>query len=86
MNVIECRGVSKVFAGRERRTEALNEVSFALPEGIIAGVLGPDAAGKTTLLRILTGLLQPTSGTAQVLGCDTVRDAGRIQKIGRAHV
>ncbi len=79
MNVIECRGVSKVFAGRERRTEALSEVSFTLPEGIIAGILGPDAAGKTTLLRILTGLLQPTSGTAQVLSCDTVRDAGRIQ-------
>jgi ABC-2 type transport system ATP-binding protein len=49
---------------------ALEHVSFSVPVGSIIGVIGPSGAGKTTAVRILTGSLAPTSGTASVLGQD----------------
>src|ERR1700690_252561 len=49
---------------------ALDEVSFAVDPGEIYGLLGPNGAGKTTTLRILAGLLPPTSGQARVVGID----------------
>ncbi len=81
MNVIECEQVSKIFRDRKNRTEALSGITFSVPEGRIVGLLGPDASGKTTLLRILTGLMKPTSGAAKVLGFDSVREADKIQSI-----
>ena len=45
---------------------AVNDVSFEIKKGEILGLLGPNGAGKTTLYRILTGYLQPTSGTIKV--------------------
>ena len=50
------------------RIEAINDVSLAVPHGTTFGLLGPNASGKTTLLRLLAGLLKPTSGGARVLG------------------
>ncbi len=85
MNVLECTHVSKTFPGSAgtAATEALRDVSFTAEQGKIVGLLGPDAAGKTTLLRILTGLMRPTSGKAVVLGFDTVRESAKIaQTIG----
>ena len=55
-------------------TTALAGISFSIAPGEIFGFIGPDGAGKTTLFRILTTLLVPDSGTAQVLGQDVVRD------------
>lgn len=49
---------------------ALNDVSFAVPAGIVFGFLGTNGAGKTTMIRLLLGLLEPTSGGATVLGLD----------------
>src|SRR5690349_3980554 len=49
---------------------ALNDVSLAIPRGEFFAVLGPNAAGKTTTIRILAGLLKPTSGSARVAGFD----------------
>ncbi|NLC56562.1 MAG: ATP-binding cassette domain-containing protein [Armatimonadetes bacterium] len=51
---------------------AIEDVSFAVEKGEIVGFLGPNAAGKTTTMRILTGFLQPTSGKARVAGYDVV--------------
>ena len=50
---------------------ALDEVSFAAPDGAITGLLGPNGAGKTTSLRVIYTLLQPDSGSASVDGFDT---------------
>src|ERR1700754_4137120 len=51
---------------------ALSNVTFAAQPGQISGLLGPNGAGKTTALRILSTILQPTSGTAVVGGFDCV--------------
>ena len=47
---------------------ALDGVSMTVPTGSIVGIIGPSGAGKTTLIRLLTGVLSPTSGTLSVLG------------------
>ncbi|MCB2055580.1 MAG: ATP-binding cassette domain-containing protein, partial [Geminicoccaceae bacterium] len=57
------------FAGDE--AAALAEVTARIGAGRITGLVGPDGAGKTTMLRLLTGLLLPTSGSVQVFGIDT---------------
>ena len=60
---------------------ALNNLSLEIPSGSIFGFLGPNGAGKTTTIRLLLGLLEPTSGSAQVLGFDTQTQADQV----RAH-
>lgn len=59
---------------------ALDDVSFSVRRGEIFGLLGPNGAGKTTTIRILLGLLGPTSGHATVLGYDVVRQVEEIRK------
>lgn len=50
---------------------ALDELNMIVPEGVIFGYLGPNGSGKTTTINLLLGLLEPTSGSATVLGWDT---------------
>jgi gliding motility-associated transport system ATP-binding protein len=54
---------------------AINGVTFEAHKGEILGLLGPNAAGKTTTMRILTGFMPPTSGTAKVAGFDIVEES-----------
>src|SRR5688500_19559904 len=49
---------------------AVNDISLVVPKGEFFAVLGPNAAGKTTTIRVLAGLLKPTSGSAKVAGYD----------------
>ena len=58
---------------------AIADASFALRQGELFGIVGPDGAGKTTLFRILTTLIVPDAGTATVLGRDVVRDLWEIR-------
>jgi ABC-2 type transport system ATP-binding protein len=51
-------------------TRAVNGVSLSVPSGSIYGLLGPNGAGKTTTLRMLLGIIDPSSGTRRVLGCE----------------
>src|SRR6266513_766611 len=57
-----------LFHRRYEQTIAVKGVSFTLEEGELVGFLGPNGAGKTTTLKMLAGLLYPTSGSATVLG------------------
>jgi ABC-2 type transport system ATP-binding protein len=73
----------KVFRSRgsaSGEVRAVDDLSFSVARGSIFGLLGPNGAGKTTTLRILTTIVQPTSGHAAVLGHDVVRDALRVRR------
>lgn len=62
-------------------TEALKGVSFHIDEGELFGFIGPDGAGKSTLFRILTSLIKPTTGNASMCGYDVVKDYRKIRHI-----
>jgi ABC-type multidrug transport system ATPase subunit len=59
---------------------AVNDISFSVKKGELFGLIGPDGAGKTSIFRMLTTLLQPDRGTASVSGFDIVRDYKEIRK------
>ncbi|HWX69167.1 MAG TPA: ATP-binding cassette domain-containing protein [Steroidobacteraceae bacterium] len=60
-------------------TRALDGISAQLPAGKILGLLGPDGAGKTTLIRLLAGLMEPTAGSVEVLGRRPSAEGGTAQ-------
>lgn len=71
--------VSKTFRHGPRQVSALVDVSFTVTPGCVNGLLGPDGAGKTTLIRIAAGLLRPDSGGVSVLGMATDNNARAVQ-------
>src|SRR5579883_1622581 len=71
--------VSKSFGTARRKVTALAEVSFTISTGRITGLIGPDGAGKTTLMRLAACLLMPDAGTITVLGLDGKSQAQAIQ-------
>jgi len=73
--------VSKSFRTGDRTTEALNAVTLKLMPGIITGLVGPDGAGKTTLMRLAAGLLLPDSGTVRVFGLDTATTVNAMHAV-----
>lgn len=72
---IEAIWLSKLFG----RFVAVSDVSFAVPQGQIFGLLGANGAGKTTVIKMLTGILTPTRGKGRVAGAD-MRTASRAIK------
>jgi ABC-2 type transport system ATP-binding protein len=74
--VIETVGLTKSYG----RTLALRNVDLRIEPGEVFGYLGPNGAGKTTTLRLLMGLLRPTSGIARVLGLDSWRDSVQVHR------
>ena len=74
-NVIEVRELVKKFGD----FVAVDHVSFTVARGEVVGYLGPNGSGKTTTMRMLLGLLQPTAGQARVLGYDVVRQTESIR-------
>src|SRR5512136_3002510 len=73
--VVETRGLGRTFGS----VEAVRGLDLTVFAGEMFGLVGPDGAGKTTTVRLLCGLLPPTSGTAAVLGFDVVKDASRLK-------
>ena len=78
-DILEATGVTKVFGG----LVAVEDVSFAIPQGRIVSIIGPNGAGKTTFFNMLTGLYKPTFGKIVFDGRDiTGRRPDRIQSMG----
>jgi ABC-2 type transport system ATP-binding protein len=65
---------------RRERFRAVDGIDLRVERGEIFGVLGPNGAGKTTTMRMLATLLEPTSGSATVLGLDVVREARDVRR------
>ena len=78
--LIDCRNVRKIFPDSAGVPfAAVDDVSFRLSAGEIVGLLGPDGAGKTTLIRLITGLMKPHGGSISVLNLDSVKKSRSIQ-------
>jgi ABC-2 type transport system ATP-binding protein len=75
-HVISTHGLSKRFGDRV----AVEGLTFTVPAGEIVGLLGPNGAGKTTTLRMLAGIIAPTSGTATVNGLDPATAPERVHE------
>ena len=77
--IIDISKVSKRFENDV--SLALDNITAQIPKGQMVGLAGPDGAGKTTLIRLIAGLLMPTQGSITVDGFDTIRQAESIHKI-----
>lgn len=75
-NAIEVQSLTKQFGS----FTAVNAISFEVAQGEIFGFLGANGAGKTTAIKILSGLLRPSSGKAQVAGYDIYRQAEQVKR------
>jgi ABC-2 type transport system ATP-binding protein len=75
---ISTRGLTKRF---ERRT-VVDSLDLAIPVGAVCGFVGPNGAGKTTTLRMLLGLVRPSSGTGSILGGDLTKPDSYLDKVG----
>src|SRR5665647_2313194 len=76
---LEVSGVSKTFHVGARQVQALQQVGFRVRHGVVTGLVGPDAAGKTTLMRLAVGLLVPDAGSITVLGMDATTQSLAVQ-------
>jgi ABC-2 type transport system ATP-binding protein len=76
MDAIRVSNLSKSFDG----FTAVDNISFAVPEGELFGLLGPNGAGKTTTINMLATLLKPTSGEAWVGGCSVAADRNGVRR------
>src|SRR5512135_905847 len=80
-NLIEARNLTKRYGDKV----AVDNISFDVYGGEVFGFLGPNGAGKTTTIKMIVGLLQPTSGTVRVAGYD-VQTQSRLAKASSGYV
>ena len=76
---IQLRGLVKRFAGMDK--PAVARLDCTINGGYVTGLVGPDGAGKTTLMRMLAGLLKPDEGSATVLGLDPIVDDSVLHSV-----
>ncbi len=79
MDILTADNLSKRFVVEGQNIQALDGVSFSIQKGRVTGLIGPDGAGKTTLMRLAAGLMVPDGGSLQALGWDATRDALKVQ-------
>lgn len=77
--VLTARALTKTFHSGGRDVIALKAIDFETREGSVTGLVGPDGAGKTTLMRLAAGLLAPDSGQIRVLGHDATKESALVQ-------
>ncbi len=73
--IIETTGLTRRFGD----LTAVDHLDLSVAQGEIFGLVGPDGAGKTTTLRLLCGLLDPTEGSARVAGYDSARQSQSVK-------
>lgn len=79
-SVVRAEGLTRRFTGPDGRPRvALDRVSLSVTRGQLTALVGPDGAGKTTLMRMMAGLLAPDEGSLHVLGRDVARNAQEVQ-------
>lgn len=76
--MIEINELTKVY---NEDVVAVDQLSLTVPQGEVFGLLGPNGAGKTTTLRMVLGLLPPTSGDAKIFGCHVSREPLQIKRL-----
>lgn len=76
MEAIKLVHLSRSFGA----VRAVDDLTFSVEQGEIFGLVGPDGAGKTTTMRLLTGVMEPTGGEAWVMGKHVVRDAEAVKE------
>ena len=80
MNVLSGRDIHKSFRrGTGETVKALDGVSLEAKHGTLTALVGPDGAGKTTLIRLIAGLMKPDAGTVDVLGINATADPQSVQ-------
>lgn len=72
--IVETKALERRFG----EVNAVDGVDLSIDQGAVFGLLGPDGAGKSTLIRMLATVLRPSGGTATVFGNDVVKDAGAV--------
>jgi ABC-2 type transport system ATP-binding protein len=78
--VLSLKAVGKTFRSGRRSVRALDGVSLEVRAGKVTGLVGPDGAGKTTLMRLLCGLLLPDQGQVRVFGLDVPGESLKVQE------
>lgn len=79
MEILRATNLTKAF----NDIVAVDHLNFSVEKGSLFGLLGPDGAGKSTTLKLLSGQLLPTSGTGWVAGYDCTKDAAKIKSVAR---
>ncbi|WP_265693271.1 ATP-binding cassette domain-containing protein [Providencia rustigianii] len=74
---IHLQGVEKTFLGLD--SPAVESLTTVIHGGSVTGLVGPDGAGKTTLMRMLAGLLKPDSGNISIMGLDPIKDSIEVR-------
>ena len=75
---VQTAGLTKRFGQRT----VVDDVALEIPQGAVCGFVGPNGAGKTTTIRMLLGLVRPTSGSGRILGGSLAEPATYLHKVG----
>jgi len=75
---VQVNNLVKVY---DEKAKALDGVNLSVKSGVAFALLGPNCAGKTTLIRILTTQLKPTAGEAYVFGLNVIKESSKVRKL-----
>jgi len=78
---IEATQLSKRYPSQPKDHPAIENIDLSIPTGTLYGLVGPDGAGKTTAIRILASVMEPTSGQARIGDFDVVRQAEKARSL-----